>query len=143
MCVHYCNLTLFPSQFLSHFRHCALVAHFEINSTIFTLKHGHFPHYLQHNIGQAPLPFVASRGTTCANENDKETHVVAPSNALHKRQFAMRVFCNAGEGEERDGCTVLTCKGSPKGRRTAMKKGVEQKGNCEVSEEHLGICKSC
>ena len=64
---------------------------------------------------QVPLPFVVSQDSTCTDDEDKDVHVKAPSDALRKRQFTMNVICNAGEGEERDGHTVLTCKGRQKG----------------------------
>ena len=54
-------------------------------------------------------------------------HVKAPSDALRKRQFTMHIFCNAGEGGERDGYTELMCKGKQKGRRTAIEKNAWNK----------------
>ena len=40
----------------------------------------------------------------------------------------MRVFCNTGEGNKRDGYTVLICKGKYKGGRyTVIKKNVWNK----------------
>ena len=61
------NLTLLFLQFLSYFRHHALAPRFEINAQIFTLKHGRFPPHLRYNVDQAPLPFVVSQETTCAD----------------------------------------------------------------------------
>ena len=69
-----------------------------------------------------PLPFVVSQDATCATENDQNAHMSAPIEALRKRQFAMRVFCNAGMGEDRGGCAALVRKGSPKGWRTQSEK---------------------
>ena len=116
------NLTLLSMHFLSYFRLCALAPRFEINAHIFTLKYGRFTPRLRYNMDQVPLPFVVSQESTCTDENDKDIHISAPSVALRKWQFTMHMFFNAGEGEDRDGCTVMACKGSHKGRRTAIEK---------------------
>ena len=104
-----------------------LAPRYEINASIFSVKHGRFPPHFRCNVDQVPLPFVVSQDGTCTDDKDKDAHVKAPGDALRKRQFTMHVICNAWEGEERDGYTVLTCKGKQKGRRAAIEKYVWNK----------------
>ena len=83
---------------------------YEINARVFSAKHGRFPSHLHCDVDQVPLPYVVSQDSACADYEDKDVRIKAPSDALRKRQFAMHVFCNAGEGDERGGCTALMCK---------------------------------
>ena len=87
------------------------------------MKHGRFPPKLRYDMDQVPLPLVVNQESTFTDENDKDVNMSAPSDALRKRQFTMHVICNAREKvDDRDGCTVLICKGSAKGRRAAIEK---------------------
>ena len=47
-------------------------------------------------------------------------HAKAPSDALRKRQFTMRIFYNTGKDDKRNGYTMLICKGKHKGDRHTM-----------------------
>ena len=95
----------------------------EINAGVFTMKRGRFPPKHLHNIHQVALPFVASHESTFARENDKELRASAPRDALRKLQFIMHIICNAGERvDDRDGLNVMICKGTSKGRCTAIEK---------------------
>ena len=95
----------------------------EINSDVFSMKFGRFRPKHRCNMDQVPLPFVVNQESTFTDENDKDVHISASSDALRKRQFTMRIVCNAGENvDDRDGHTVLIWKGSANDRRTTIEK---------------------
>ena len=71
---------------------------------------------------QGPLPFVLNIDITYATQDDEDAHVSCPNDTFRKRQFSMHIFCNAGEGDFRDGHSDLVCKGSSKGRRKPIER---------------------
>ena len=109
-------------QFYTFLRHEVLAPREVFVCPDFSLLWGRYPPHRRYNMDQVPLPFVVSQESTHTTGDDDDVHVSCPNEALRKRQFTMHVFCNAGEGEKRDGYVALVCKGSPRGRRTVIEK---------------------
>ena len=115
---HYENI----AQFYYYLRHEALAPRSNTFCPDFTIEYGRFPLERRYNMDQVPLPFVVNQESTYTVDSDVNVHIKDPSEALRKRQFTMHLFVNAGEGEKRDGCTCLICKGAIIGWRKTIEK---------------------
>ena len=71
---------------------------------------------------QVSLPFVLNMDSTNTTQDDEDAHTSCTNDAFHKRKISTHIFCNADEGDSRDGYTTLVCKGSPKGRHKPTEK---------------------
>ena len=71
---------------------------------------------------QVPLPFVVSQDSTRTDEDDADINISCPNESLRKRQCTIHICVNAGDVNDRDGCTSLICKGAFIGRRKQIEK---------------------
>ena len=60
--------------------------------------------------------------SACAIEEDANVRASCQNEALRKRQFAIDMCFDVGEGDQRGGHTSLACKGAFNGRRKNTEK---------------------
>ena len=68
------------------------------------------------------MPLVASQETTCVVHDDVDVNLSYLNESLRKIKFVVHIILSAGEADDIQSCTVLICKGSPRGRRAKIEK---------------------